>query len=171
MDWKRLKRSRVINAGDRESHRLKPVLPKIRRVSIEGKLEGHCAVLRLKFRQRDHINRIPRTAFEKSSIRPFARAEFAADAKYRVHHNPAKWCVLFIRHPEHAFSHGAIVDARRRSGATRAHLVDYGNDVRLALPFLGVPLRNRVELFDVAVDEPRYVQGSFSHQSLRGYSV
>ena len=67
---------------------------------------------------------------------------------------------------------GAIINASRRARAARTHLIDHGDDVRLALPLLRIAFGDGVALLDIAVNEPRYVQrGFFRHQTLRMYSL
>ena len=68
----------------------------------------------------DHYNRIPGTAVEEASVRPFADAFFTANAKYGVDLNSAERRVVFIRNPEHAIFHRTILHASRRPCATGA---------------------------------------------------
>ena len=60
-----------------------------------------------------HLDRIPRTAFKKSSVGTFARAELAADAQVGIDFDEAVWKVVRIRDPEHALIDRAVLDARR----------------------------------------------------------
>ena len=103
-------------------------------------------LLRLKLRQRNQVNRIPRAAFQKSPIRPLARTQFASDAQKRIHNNPPHRRMIRIRSPEHAIFHRAIIHARRRSRASRAALVDHSQNMRLALPLVVSPRRPRLFL-------------------------
>ncbi len=67
-----------------------------------------------------HLDGVPRTAVQKRAIWSFADAFLAADAKIWIHLDASEWRMIFIRHPEHTGFNGAILDARRRSGATGA---------------------------------------------------
>ncbi len=89
----------------------------------------------------------------------------------RIDHDAAKRGMLGVRHPEHACSNGAIVNASGRSRAARAHLVDHSDDVRLALALLRIAFGNGIALFDVAFNESRHFQGRFSHQFLRVFAA
>src|SRR5208282_6667277 len=48
-------------------------------------------------RQRHHVNRVPRAAFQERPVRSFARTQFAPDAGVRVHHNPPERRMLLVR--------------------------------------------------------------------------
>ena len=60
-----------------------------------------------------HLDRIPRTAIEKRTIRTFAGALLAADAKIRIYFDSAKRRMVFIRHPKHAGFNRTILNTRR----------------------------------------------------------
>jgi hypothetical protein len=126
-------------------------------------LKRHYPILPLKLRQGHHINRIPRTSFQKRPIRPLAGTKLAPNAQKRINQNPPKRWVIRIRHPEHAIPHRTILHASRRPRAPSAHLVDHRHNVRLAFPLGGRPLGNRFVLLNLAVHITRYCRGIFNH--------
>jgi hypothetical protein len=79
---------------------------------------------------RNHFNRIPGTAVEKSAIRSLADAFLATDAEIWIDFDAAERRVIFIGHPEHACFNRAILDAGRRTGATRAAVRRDSKDAR-----------------------------------------
>jgi hypothetical protein len=127
----------------------------------------HRAVRALKFRQGHHIDRVPRASFQKCAIRPLAGAQFASNAQNRIHHDLAERWMLLIRHPEHAIRHRTILHARRRPRTTRAHFIDYCDDMRLAFAASGRSFGNRVAFLYLAVHELRDIQGKLSQRTLR----
>jgi hypothetical protein len=70
----------------------------------------------------DHHDRIPGAAVEEATVRPFAEALLAADAKYGIDLNSAERRVVFVRNPEHAIFYRTILHASRRPSATSAAL-------------------------------------------------
>lgn len=82
---------------------------------------------------RHHLDRIPGTAVEKRAVRTFARTLLAADAKIRIDFDSAERRMVLVRHPEHAGFDWTILDARRRSGATRAAVGGDREDARTLL--------------------------------------
>jgi len=115
-------------------------------------LVGKGALLRFKLRNRHHIDSVPRAALEKGAVGAFAGAQFAADAQQRIDDNPAKRRVVRVRAPEHAIFHRAILDARRRTRAARAILIDHRENVRLALALIGLAAGPRGVLDHLAAD-------------------
>ena len=82
---------------------------------------------------RHHLDRVPWTPIEKSPVRAFAGAFLAADAEVGIDFDSSKRRMVFVRHPEHTGFNRAILDTRRRSGATRAAI---GSDCEYAGPLL-----------------------------------
>ena len=76
-------------------------------------LKGKRPVFRLKLRKRDHVDCIPRAAFQERAIRAFAGAEFASDAQQGVNDNAAERRMILIWRPIHAVRNGAVLNARR----------------------------------------------------------
>jgi len=76
----------------------------------------------------DHHNRIPGTAVEEASVRPFAEAFLAANTENGVDLNSAERWMIFVRNPEHAILYRTIFHASRRPGATGAA---FSNDGQL----------------------------------------
>ena len=111
-------------------------------------LKRHRPIFALKLRQRHHINRVPRTAFEESAIGTFAGAKFAPDAQQGIDDNPPEWRMIEVRRPIHAFRNRAVLDACRRPGTPGAALIDYGKNVRLALTLSRRARGNRLVLDD-----------------------
>ena len=50
------------------------------RATSHAPSEGKCAGIRLKLGKRNHVNGIPRAAFEERAVGAFAGAQFAANA-------------------------------------------------------------------------------------------
>jgi hypothetical protein len=107
---------------------------------------GHRADFFFDFRDIHHDDGIPGAAIEEAAIRTFAEALLAADTLKGVNLDSAKRRMVFVRHPEHAIFHGAILDASRRARATRAALGDHGEFFGLFLPRRGDPLGARLLL-------------------------
>ena len=105
----------------------------------------------------------PKGSLPERSIRPLAGAQLAPDTQKRVHQNPSKRRMIRVRHPEHALRHWTIFHACRRPRASRAHLVDHRDDVRLAFPLRRRPLGNGLALLDLTVHISRHCRGIFSH--------
>ena len=82
---------------------------------------------------RYHLDRVPWTAIEKSPVRTFAGAFLTADAEVGIDFDSSKRRMVFVRHPEHTRFNRAILDTRRRPGATRAAI---GGDCEYAGPLL-----------------------------------
>src|SRR2546421_3185964 len=82
---------------------------------------------------RNHLNRIPRTAVEKRSIRSFARAFLTADAKIRIDFDASEWRMIFVRHPEHAGFDRTVFDTCGRAGTASAAIRRDCEDARLLL--------------------------------------
>lgn len=80
-----------------------------------------------------HLDRVPGTAVEKSSVRSLAGALLTTNAEIGIDLNPAKRRMILVRHPEHAGFDGTVFDARRRAGASGAAVGRDGQDSR---PFL-----------------------------------
>jgi len=112
-------------------------------------------VPRFKLGQRHHVNCVPRAPFQKRSFRPLAGAQLTPDTQQRVHHNAPKGRIAWIIHPVHALFHRAILDARRRPGASRAALIDHSQDVRLPLALGRRPFRHRRGLLHLSRFELR----------------
>src|SRR3954452_23099184 len=74
-------------------------------------LDRHHSDFLLHLSRIDHRDGVPRTAIQKTPIRPFADAFFAADAQNGVHLDPSKGRIIFVRYPKHAIFHGAVLDA------------------------------------------------------------
>ena len=106
------------------------------------------AVIRLKLRERHHVNGVPRAAFEERAVGAFAGAEFAADAEKGIDDDAPERRMVLVRRPIHAISDWAVFDASRRPRASRAGLVDDGKDVRLALALVGLSRGDRRILDD-----------------------
>jgi hypothetical protein len=85
-------------------------------------LDRHHSDFLLHLSRIDHRDRVPRTAIQKTPIRPFADAFFAADAQNGIHLDPSKGRIIFVRYPEHAIFDRAIFHARRGAGAPGAAL-------------------------------------------------
>lgn len=96
-----------------------------------GQIRECNAVHRFPVVRRHHLNRIPGTSIEKSSIRSFANAFLAADAEIGIDFDAAKRRVIFVRHPEHTSFDRAILDTGRRAGASGAAV---GRDSEYARP-------------------------------------
>ena len=100
---------------------------------------------------RNHFDRVPRTAIKKRAVRTFAGALLTADTEVRIYFDSTKRWVVFIRDPEHTGFDRAILDTRRRSGATSAAV---RGDRQYARPLLArcfsVALRHRpVFVYDI----------------------
>src|ERR1700732_3902162 len=91
-------------------------------------------MLALKLRKRNHVNGVPRAAFEERAVRTFAGAQLASDAKQGIDDDAAKRGVVLIRRPIHAIRNGAVLDASRRAGAARATLINDRENMGFALP-------------------------------------
>jgi len=72
--------------------------------------EGKCPFIRLELCKRHHVNRIPRATFEESSVRTFAGAQFAPDAKQGIDNNTPKRRMVLVRGPVHAIGDRTIID-------------------------------------------------------------
>jgi hypothetical protein len=68
----------------------------------------------------DHLDGIPGTAIQKRSVRPFAGALFAPDAKRGVNFDAAKGRMVLVFNPVHAVLDGTIWHARRRARTSSA---------------------------------------------------
>jgi hypothetical protein len=91
-------------------------------------------MLALKLGKRNHVNGVPRAAFEERAVRAFAGAQLAADAKQGIDDDAAKRGMVLVRRPIHAIRNGAVLDASRRAGASRAALIDHRKNVGFAFP-------------------------------------
>ena len=96
--------------------------------------KGKCAAIRFKLGKGNHVNRIPRAAFEERAVGAFAGAQFAADAEQGINDDAAKRGVVLVRRPIHAIRDGAIFHASRRASASGAAFVDDRENMRFALP-------------------------------------
>ena len=98
--------------------------------------------------RRHHLDGVPWAAVEKTAVGTFTGTFFAADAEYRVNFDSAKGGMVLIGDPVHAIGHGAIRNAGRRAGATRAA---FGNDRE----FLGALLARsfNAQGFGLALDD------------------
>jgi len=116
-----------------ESYRARKSLPQITihrsRFTIrESPVTGHQSPLSkrhrpissLKLRQRHHVNRIPRAAFQERAIRTLTGTEFAPDAKQGIDDNTPKRRMILVRRPIHAVGNRAVLDTCWRPCATRA---------------------------------------------------
>ena len=97
---------------------------------LDRKLDSE---MRLDFFRRYHLDGIPRAAVQKAAVRTFAGTLFAADAECRVDFDPAERGMVLVGDPVHAVGHGAIRNAGRRAGATRAA---FGDDREFLGPLL-----------------------------------
>ncbi len=119
----------------------------VRKLTDESsKLDCHRPDFFFHFGNVNHGNGIPRTAIEEAAVRAFAEAFLAADAKNRIDGDAAEGCAVFVRHPEHAVFHRAILHAGRRSGASGAAFCDDGKLFRLLLARRGQAFGLRLPL-------------------------
>src|SRR5713226_4870008 len=81
----------------------------------------------------DHFDRVPRAAVEKRSVWSFADAFLTTDAEVRIDFDAPERRMVFVGHPEHASFDRAVLDARRRAGATSAAVSGDGEYARLLL--------------------------------------
>ena len=101
-----------------------------------------------------HLDRIPRTAIEKSPVRTFAGALLTADAQVRINFDTAERRMIFVRHPEHACFDRTILDTCRRPGAAGATIGRDRKDARALLARgLSIAFRHR-PVFDYDVEHP-----------------
>jgi hypothetical protein len=80
-----------------------------------------------------HLNCVPGTAIEESSVRAFADALLATDAEVGIDFDPAEGRVIFIRNPEHTRFNRTVFDTGGRTGATGTTV---GCDGKYARPLL-----------------------------------
>jgi hypothetical protein len=81
----------------------------------------------------NHLDRIPWTTVQECTIRSFADALLAADAKIGINLNSSEWRMILIGYPEHARFDWAILDAGRRAGATSTAIGGNRKDARSLL--------------------------------------
>src|ERR1700680_3656467 len=115
-----------------------------------ARLEWHRPVASLKLGQRDHIDRVPGAALEEGPVGALAGAELAANAEQGIDDNAAKRRMIGIGTPEHAVFYRAVFHTGRRARTARAVLIDYGQNVRLALAFVALAFGLRLVLYDFA---------------------
>jgi hypothetical protein len=125
-------------------------------------LEGKRALTRLELGKWNHIDGIPRTAFQKRAIGSLTSAKFAPDAKQGINDNTSKRRMIEVRRPIHAVRHRAVLDARRRSGTPRAALIDHGKNVRLALA-----LRRRARGYRRVLDDSPCLKLIYARSAIR----
>ena len=70
--------------------------------------------------RRHHFDCIPGTAIQKGAVWSLADAFLTADAEIRINFDASEWRMIFVGDPEHAGFNGTVLDASRRSRATRA---------------------------------------------------
>src|SRR5436305_6425938 len=102
----------------------------IRNEQFELDWESSCSVRHLaddgfNFRRVHHLDGVPWAAIKEAAVRAFANALFAADAKDGIDLNSSERRIGFVRNPEHAVFHRAILNAGGRTGASRAALGNY----------------------------------------------
>src|SRR5262249_12418949 len=85
-----------------------------------------------------HVDRVPGAALEIHPEGALRRALLAADALERIDPDPVEHRSRLVDDEDHAVLDGAEVLADGRTGAARALLVDRREDLRLALPLLGL---------------------------------
>ena len=89
---------------------------------------------RFPFVGRDHLDSIPRTTIQKSTVRTFTDALLATNAEIGVDFDVTKGRMVFVRDPKHAIFHWTIRDASRRPGAARTAFGDDCKLLRLLFP-------------------------------------
>jgi hypothetical protein len=104
------------------------------------------AGFRFPFFDRHHLNRIPRTAFEESPIRPFAGAELAANTEVRVNFYAASRRVIWVWHPEHTGFDWAVLNADRGTRAASAVIQYHSYYLRLLLSQICATVRHGFHL-------------------------
>src|SRR4029079_13785788 len=62
---------------------------------------------------RDHFNRVPGTAIEERTIRPFADTFLAANTEIGIDFDAPKRRMILVRNPKHTGFDRAIIDAGR----------------------------------------------------------
>src|SRR5437764_8302149 len=82
---------------------------------------------------RNHLNRIPRTAVEKRSVRTFARAFLTTDAEIRIDFDATEGRMIFIGNPEHASFDRAVFNTCRGAGTAGATIRSNRQDARFLL--------------------------------------
>jgi hypothetical protein len=70
--------------------------------------------------RRHHFDCIPGTPIQECAIWSFADTFLTANAEIRINFDASEWRVIFVGDPEHAGFNGAVLNASRRSRATRA---------------------------------------------------
>ncbi len=99
-----------------------------------------------------HLDRVPRTAIEKSAIRSFADTFLTADTEVGINFDAAKGRMVLIRDPKHAGFYRAVLDAGRRTGTARAAVSSNCQDARfLFSSSFSVANRHGPMLFDEIV--------------------
>src|SRR6202142_4513473 len=88
--------------------------------------EGERAILAFKIGERNHVDGVPRAAFEERAVGALTGAQLAADAEQGIDDDAAKRGVVLVRRPIHAIRNGAVLDAGGRAGASRAAFIDHG---------------------------------------------
>ena len=101
----------------------------------------------------NHLNCIPGTTIQKSSVGTFAGALLATNAKVRVYFDSAKRRMVLVGQPEHACFNGTILYAGRRTGTTSAAVSCDRKDART---LLSCRLSITVRHWPVLVDETKH---------------
>ncbi len=92
------------------------------------------------------------TAVEKRAVRPFADAFLTTDAEIWINLDASKRRMIFVGYPEHARFDGAVLNARRRTCATRTTISSDGEYARLLLAScFAVAFRHGPMFFDDVV--------------------
>jgi hypothetical protein len=81
----------------------------------------------------NHLNRIPRTPIEKSSVWSLAGAFLTADAKVGIYFNSAERWVILIRHPKHTGFDRTVFNTRRGTRTTSTTVSRDGENTRAFL--------------------------------------
>ena len=115
----------------------------------------HDAVYSFPIIRRHHLDRIPRAAIEKRTIRTFARTLLTSDTEIRIYFDSSKWRMVLVGNPKHTGLNRTVLDTRRRSGAASATI---GGDGENTWPLLSsrfpVALRHR-PMFFYDIEHPR----------------
>ena len=106
------------------------------------------SIVSFKLGERNHIDGVPRAAFEERAVGAFAGAQLAADAEQWIDDNAAKRGVVFVRRPIHAIRNRTVLDAGGRTGASRAAFIDHRKNVGFAFP-----LRRRARGYGRLLDD------------------
>ena len=78
----------------------------------------------------NHLDGVPWASIQKRPVWSFARALLATNTEVRIYFNSSKRRVIFVRYPKHAGFDRTILDARRRTGATRTAVGGNREDAR-----------------------------------------